>query len=51
MVETANEEAQQTGKMNEQLMIDDEDLSGAAEPDDELPGDPDADDLSEDDED
>lgn len=51
MVETADEEAQQTGKMNEQLMIDDEDLSGAAEPDDELPGDPDADDLSEDDED
>lgn len=51
MVETADEEAQQTGEMNEQLVIDDEDLSGAAEPDDELPGDPDADDLSEDDED
>ena len=38
------EEAQQTGEMNEQLMAEDEDLSGAAEPDDELPGNPDADD-------
>ena len=37
--------------MNEQLVAEDERLSGAGEPDDELPGDPDADDLSEDDED
>lgn len=49
--ETAAEEARRTGKMTEQLVIEDEELSGAAEPDDELPETPETDDLSEDDED
>ena len=40
-----------TGETNQQPVLDDEDLSGAAEPDDELPEAPGADDPSGNDED
>ena len=49
--ETALEEAVRTGTMNERLVIENEELSGAAAPDDEIPETADPDDPSKDDED
>ena len=48
--ETALEEAVRTGIMNERLVIENADLSGAGEPDDGLAEDPNTDDLSKDNE-
>ena len=49
--ETALEEARRTGVMNERLVIENAELSGAGEPDDGLAEDPNTDDLSKDNED